>query len=107
VNVDTTVADGTLDDNMSESMMQVLPYAAGAHWTLPMFAGGKGATENITVTVVSEESVTVPAGTFACWKVEVVAAEQTVTMYVSKERPGIVKLELQGIPVAFELVERN
>jgi hypothetical protein len=49
----------------------------------------------------------VPAGTFACWKVEVSGGEQTVTMYISKEHPGIVKLELQGIPVVFELTQRN
>jgi zinc protease len=105
--IDTTVAAGVLDDNQAEILMSVLPYAADARWTLPVFAGGKGAVANTTIHVLGEESVTVPAGTFPCWKVEVSGGEQTVIMYVSKERPGVVKLELQGIPVVFELTQRN
>jgi len=105
--IDTTVAAGVLDDNEAEIIMSVLPYAAGASWTLPVFSGGKGTVENTTIRVLGEESVTVPAGTFACWKVEVTGGEQTVTMYISREQPGVVKLELQGQPVAFEMTARN
>jgi zinc protease len=105
--IDTTVAPGVLDDNQAEIIMSVLPYAPGANWTLPVFSGGKGAALNTTITVQGEETVTVPAGTFACWKVQVSGGEQTVIMFISKERPGVVRLELQGIPVVFELTQRN
>jgi hypothetical protein len=107
VTVDTTVVPGTLDDNQIAIVMSALPYAAQARWSLPVFSGGQGQLRTYQLSVVGEESVTVPAGTYVCWKVEVAGAEQPVTMYVSKEPPvGIVKLELSGMPVSFELVQR-
>ncbi len=105
--IDTTVTDATLDDNQMAPTLRALPYAAGARFTLPIFSGGEGALKTYTVAVVGEESVTVPAGTFSCWKVEVTGAATPVTFYVAKDRPEIIKLELTGTPLGFELIERN
>lgn len=106
--IDTTVAAGTLDDNQLGVAVLALPYAAGARWTLPVFTGGQNAMRTVTVRVAGEESVTTPAGTFDTWKVEVAGLEQTVNMYISKERtPALVKLEIAGAPFAFELTARN
>jgi zinc protease len=107
VTVDTALAAGVLDDNEITSMALALPFAAGAHWTLPVFSGGKGEVISMTFAVVGEESVTVPAGTFACWKVDVQGGESGITLYIAKENPAIVKLEIQGAPVAFELTQRT
>ncbi|MFI5279896.1 MAG: insulinase family protein [Gemmatimonadales bacterium] len=107
VAVDTTVAPGVLDDNEIAAMTLALPFAAGAHWTLPIFSGGKGEVIAMTFAVVGEESVTVPAGTFACWKLDVQGGDSGITMYVAKENPTIVKLEIQGAPVAFELTQKT
>ena len=81
--------------------------AAGAHWTLGVFSSSKGIAEAATVAVAGEESVTVPAGTIACWKVDLTGLDQAVTFYVARDNPVIVKLEIQGAPVAFELTQRN
>jgi zinc protease len=106
--IDTTVTDATLDDNVLALTAVAAPYAAGAHWTVPVFEGGKGALAQVTVSVTGEESVTVPAGTFACWKVDITGGQQPVTMYVTKEAPYMtVKLEITGAPVAMELVSRT
>jgi hypothetical protein len=107
VTVDTTVAAGVLDDNEIAVMSLALPFAAGAHWTLPVFAGGKGEVLSMTFAVVGEESVTVPAGTFACWKLDIQGGDSGITLYIAKENPAIVKLEIQGAPVAFELTQRT
>jgi hypothetical protein len=105
--IDTTVTDATLDDNQMAPTLLALPYAAGARFSMPVFAGGEGVSKTYSVVVVGEESVTVPAGTFACWKVEVTGAATPVTFYVAKDAPQIIKLELTGAPLAFELTQRN
>jgi len=107
ITVDTTVAAGVIDENELPAIFLALPYAAGAHWNLAVFSGGKGAVVTASATVVGEESVTVPAGTIACWKVDLTGLDQAVTFYVSKENPVLVKLEFQGQPVSFELTGRN
>jgi hypothetical protein len=108
ITIDTTVAAGTLDDNQLGAVLVALPFAAGARWSLPVFAGGEAALKTYTVSVAAEESVTVPAGTFACWRVEVAGGPMPVTFFVTKDPPySVVKLELQGAPLAFELTQRN
>lgn len=106
--IDTAVTDATLDDNELALTAVAAPYASGAHWTVPVFEGGKGAVAQVQVSVTGEESVTVPAGTFACWKVDITGGQQPVTMYVTKAAPYMtVKLEITGAPVAMELVSHN
>jgi zinc protease len=105
--IDTTVTDATLDDNQMAATLLALPFAAGARFSMPVFSGGEGVLKTYTAAVVGEESVTVPAGTFACWKVEVTGATTPITFYVAKDTPQIVKLELTGAPLAFELTQQN
>ena len=105
--IDTTVAPGVVDDNALAALALAMPWATGARFTLDVFSAGKNAVQQTTASVTGEENVTTPAGTFACWKVELQNAEQTVTFYIAKENPVIVKLEIQGAPVAFELTQRN
>jgi predicted Zn-dependent peptidase len=106
--IDTTLAAGTLDDNQLGVFVLALPYAAGARWSVPVFSSGQGTVRTVTVAVTGEETVTTPAGTFQTWKVEVAGMEQTVNMYISKdERPALIRLELVGAPLAFELTGRN
>ncbi len=105
-NVDTTVAATVVDDNELPAVILSLPYAANGHWTLQVFESAKNETATATATVTGETSVTVPAGTFSCWKVDLTGLEQAVTFYVAKDSPVIVKLEIQGAPIAFELTQR-
>jgi hypothetical protein len=104
VTIDTTLAAGTLDDNQLEVMLLTLPLAANTRFSLPVFMGGEGRGQVMTVAVTGEESVTVPAGTFACWRVEMSGGPQGMTFYATKNAPYlVVKYELVGMPVAFEL----
>jgi len=107
-NVDTTLAEGTLDDNAMEALLSALPLAASGRWSLPMFSGGQGTVRTMTASVAGEESVTVPAGMFACWRVELAGGEQPLTLYVMKDAPYVVvKYTMAGAPVAFELTNRQ
>jgi hypothetical protein len=102
--IDTTLAAGTLDDNQMEAVLTALPLAANGRYTLAVYASGEGRVQNFTFAVAGEESVTVPAGTFACWRVDLTGGSQPLTFYVAKDAPySLVKYEMVGIPVAFEL----
>jgi zinc protease len=108
VTVDTTLAAGTVDNNQLGLLITALPLAAGGRWTFSAFDGGEKTVRTMTVSVAGEESVTTPAGTFACWRVEVSGGQIPVVFYVPKEAPyAHVKLELVGPPVVFELTGRN
>ena len=106
--IDTTVAAGTLDDNQLELMLLALPLAANARFNLPVFLSGEGHGQVMTVTVTGEDSVTVPAGSFPCWRLEMTGGPQGMTFYVTKSAPyAVVKYEMVGMPVAFELTARQ
>jgi zinc protease len=106
--IDTTLSAATFDDNELALLLMALPFQAGARWTFPAFSGGEGTVRSFTVEVTGEEQVTVPAGTFACWKVEVTGGQIPATFYFPKEGPpAFVKLELTGVPIVFELTRRN
>jgi len=106
--VDTTLAAGTLDETQMPVLMGALPLAAGGRWTFAAFSARQGAVVSLAAAVTGEESVTVPAGTFACWRVELTGGEAPLTFYVMKDSPWLVaKYEMVGMPVAFELTARN
>jgi zinc protease len=105
--IDTTVAAGVVDETTVLVLGPTLPFAAGARWSIPVFDGTKGTVQTYTVSVTSEESIPVPAVTFACWKVEVAGGEIPLTIWVGKDNASIVKMDLQGLPVSFELTQRN
>jgi zinc protease len=106
--IDTTLAAGTLDDNQMEAVLSALPLAANGRYAFPVYASGEGRVQTLTLAVAGEESVTVPAGTFACWRVDLTGGPQAMTFYVAKDAPyALVKYEMVGMPVAFELTARQ
>jgi zinc protease len=106
--IDTTLAAGTLDDNQMEAVLTALPLAANARFTFPVYAGGEGRVQSLTLAVAGEESITVPAGTFACWRIDLTGGSQALTFYLAKDAPfTLVKYEMVGMPVAFELTSRQ
>ncbi|MBX9929485.1 MAG: insulinase family protein, partial [Gemmatimonadaceae bacterium] len=87
VKVDVALPAGAVDDNFLSFIVPALKLSAGAKIPLTVFQSGKGALSPQTVSVVGEESVTVPAGTFESWKLELTGGEAPVTMWVSKATP--------------------
>jgi hypothetical protein len=106
--VDTTLAAGTVDQNIFTSLLTALPLATGARWTVSAYDGSEGVVRVMTVAVTGEDSVTVPAGSFACWKLAVTGGQLPINFYVTKTAPYLIaKYELVGPPVVFELTAKT
>jgi len=103
VAVDTTLAEGVLDQNMTSSVVLASPLEPGASFDFPTYEPGSGTTQ-LSVEVVGERTVEVPAGSFETYELELSLGAQTLTLFVTKEEPRLlVKQELAGQPVTFEL----
>lgn len=103
--VDTTVPRGAVDDNLLQGLLHTLPLGEGRSFPISVFSSGQGTTTMMTVRVVGAESVTVPAGTFDTWKLDVTGGPVLVNFWVSKAQPRVVKLGFGGAPMSFELVK--
>jgi hypothetical protein len=56
--------------------------------------------------VAGVEDVTVPAGTFSAYRVEITGGQQPVTLFVSQETPRrVVKIQPTGQPIVIELAQ--
>jgi zinc protease len=105
MSIDTTVAAGVLDDNMISAIVPGLKWAPNAKFTVSSFGGSTNTVKQITMSVAGTESITVPAGTFAVYRVEMTGQEQPITFYVTTAEPHrIVKMSFTGAPVEFVLV---
>jgi predicted Zn-dependent peptidase len=104
--VDTTVVPGTIDDNALSVLLPALALEAGKTLTVNAFSSGQAAAQVITVKVGAPESVTVPAGTFDAFKVDLTGGQAPVTMWITAAAPRrIVKIAPGGAPLVIELVK--
>lgn len=101
--VDVAVPAGAVDDNALQSLLPALPLAPGKTFAIPVLASGQGAIKTLVATVHAIEPVTVPAGTFEAWRVEVSGGEVPVTFWVGRTPRRVVKLGFAGAPMTFEL----
>jgi len=106
VAVDTTVPAGAIDDNALSLAVQALPLAEGKSFSLNVFSSGEGVTKVATVKVTGVENVTVPAGTFSAYRLEISGMQLPVVMHVSTESPRrLLRIAPVGAPLVFELVK--
>jgi zinc protease len=105
VSFDTTIAAGTVDDNLIFAVLPAIKWADGAKITVNTFQTDKGVSRPVTMAVGGKESITVPAGTFDVWKVDV-SLDQPAVFYVSTAAPHrLVKFTVVGAPIEFLLVK--
>ncbi len=98
--IDAEVPLGAIDDNLITALLPAMKFSAGAKIPVTVFQSGKGAAITVTLSVVGEEAVKVPAGTFPAWKVEMAGGEQPGTFYVEKAAPHrLLKLAVAGTPI--------
>ncbi len=110
VTYDTVVVAGAVDDNGISLIVPLLAWAPGAKFVVPMFASGQGKASTKTYAVVGSESVTVPAGTFEAYRVEITASEgPPVTMWVSRGVGAgrVLKYAPAGAPVEIQLAKHE
>jgi hypothetical protein len=106
LDIDTTVTPGTYDDNALSLIIPALPLADGQSLALNVFESGKGVIAVMQVKVSDGGSVTVPAGTFQVFRLDITGGQVPTAFYVTKDTPRrIVKIELVGAPFVFELVK--
>lgn len=98
--VDAAVPGGVVDDNALTALVPALPWEAGAKLTLPVFASGQGELMTYNLAVTGTESVTVPAGTFQAYRVEVTGGPQPLTLLVEAAAPHrLLKVGMTGTPI--------
>lgn len=104
--IDTEVLAGVLDDSAVQGLLPAFPLAEGAAFTVNVFRGGEGSVAPLSFKVAGVEDVTVPAGTFSVFRVEMTGGQQPATLYVTRESPRrVVKIVPVGQPVSLDLVK--
>jgi hypothetical protein len=102
VKIDAAVPDNVVDDNMLQALLPLLPWTANAKWDVPIFSGGLNALNTQSLAVTDEVSVSIPAGKFEAYRVELSAAHGVVAFYISKTAPHrILKIVPGGAPFQF------
>ena len=91
VTVDATVAAGVIADGAEVAMLPTLDLSEGVSMTFQTFDGKAAKTKTYQAIVYPRESVTVPAGTFDAFKVEL-TSDDNVTMYITADLPRKVVL---------------
>lgn len=103
---DTTVVVGTIDDNALGLLLPALPLAPGKSFNLNVFSSGEGATKVVTIKVAAVENITVPAGTFPAYRLELSGMQLPVVMHVSTASPRrLLRVAPTGAPLVFQLVK--
>src|SRR4029077_21003979 len=87
ITVDTTVADGTIDDNALGVLLAALPLEQGKTFNLNIFSTREGETKVVTVKGAALENVAVPAGTFPAYRLEVAGVELPNVLHVTPQMP--------------------
>lgn len=103
--IDTTFTEGMLSSEQLQVLIPSLPLAEGESFTLSVLDSEDATIKPYTIKVEGVEEVTVPAGTFSVFRVSMMGGDVQRVFYVSRETPRkIVKMEIVGQPVVFELV---
>ncbi len=104
--VDTALAQGTIDINAFQPLAAALPLAEGTSIPVAAFEASANVTRTLTMKVAGVQDVTVPAGTFSAFRVEVAGGQQPLVFYIGRDTPRrLLKIEIVGQPLVFELVK--
>jgi hypothetical protein len=104
--IDTTVTPGVIDDNLLTAVLPALAWSPTASITLPAFLSGKGYVQTLTLAVKGTESLTVPAGTFDVYRIELSGGSAPVAMFVTTDATHrLVKIAPRGAPLEFVLAK--
>ena len=104
--IDTAVAAGTYDASAVPVIVPALPLAPGQTFNLSFFSSDENTLKVLSFKVGAPEPVTVPAGTFQAYRVDVTGSRVPFVMYVTTATPRrVVKTEFIGQPYVVELVK--
>jgi hypothetical protein len=101
---DVPVSPGMLFDGQDEALLAVLDLTADMRVSFPVFKLNSGEIATHSYHVTGVESVTVPGGTFAAFRVEATGGPIPATIWLRQEGLHVpVRFELQGAPIVVEL----
>ncbi len=104
--IDTALPPGTVDENAVPFVVPALPLAAGKTFVLTFFTPSENAIKVLTFKVGAPEAVTVPAGTFQGFRIDVTGSRVPFTMFVGADTPRrVLKTEFVGQPFVVELLK--
>ena len=104
--IDTTVPAGAIDDNLLTALLPALEWSPTASITLPVFLSGKGYVQPVTLAVKAVETLTVPAGTFDVYRIDLSGGQAPVSMFVTTDATHrLVKIAPLAAPLEFVLAK--
>jgi zinc protease len=106
VAIDTTLATPALDEGAVLAILPLLPLQLNTQWIIPVFSSQDRQVRRQTLTVADLTPVTIPAGTFECYRVDLAGGSGSISFFVTRSRPHrVVRIEPANASV--ELVAVN
>jgi hypothetical protein len=101
---DDELTPGTLLPGMDEYALALASLGPGTRLVIPYLDVTRGSVIRLEATVTGEEEVSVVAGTFRTWRVEVTGGEGALALFLRREPPHIlIRQEFVGQPVRLDL----
>jgi zinc protease len=103
--IDTAASAAVVDDNAIQALLPYLHYELNTRWALQVFASGEGRIRPMTLTVADLSRISVPAGEFDCYRVDLEGGPQRLSYYVTSGMPRrVVRIEIAHSPIEFVAV---
>ena len=104
IRIDEPMVEGLTEVAALQVLLPTMDLAEGATFTVMLLTAMDGTIVPVTIKVAAVEEVTVPAGTFSAFRVEITGPEVPTHLYLSTEGLRVLKIVPVGQPIAFELV---
>jgi hypothetical protein len=106
--INVPLVKGAILKSSIDVLISTLPLETGKTFKFPVIDAQSGTLENLTIEVAGEETLMVPAGNFATYKVKVKSGDGEQVMYVRKDLPHVlVKQEVpaQGLNIELKSIK--
>lgn len=104
--VDTEVPEGTLLPGMDSYAIWLADFENNTEIKVPAFNASSGTLYSLSLNVVGKSTITVPAGDFEVYELEVTGSEATMKIFARVAAPHIViRQDFPGQPVSLLLKE--
>jgi hypothetical protein len=94
--IDAAVGPGIVVDGMEAALIPTLDFSEGLTHTFPAFDPKSGRTRAYKLEVLEKETVTVPAGTFEAWKIQLDGEDQVLLWVSTADPKKIVMLRMES-----------
>ncbi|MES3036191.1 MAG: hypothetical protein V4813_19470 [Gemmatimonadota bacterium] len=103
--IDVPQVEGLVDDNAVTPLLAIVRWRDSLAFSFPVLASGKGTVADFTLRTLGKESVTVPAGQFDTWRVELQMERARMIANVTTAAPYRVVRMSNGPAFEMQLVK--